>query len=85
MVHDDRIVAAKCLLPLSENPDIDKRLGTRHRAAVGLTEESDAVAVVVSEETGKISVALGGRLSHDLSLEQLETAVEDALGLRPQH
>lgn len=82
VIREDRIVAAKCLLPLSENPDIDKRLGTRHRAAVGITEESDAVAVVVSEETGKISVALGGRLNHDLTLDELEAAIEEALGLR---
>lgn len=82
VIRDNRIVAAKCLLPLSESQDIDRRLGTRHRAAVGLTEESDALAVVVSEQTGKISVAVGGKLSHDLSLEQLEQAVEQAIGVR---
>jgi len=77
VIRDDRIVAAKCLLPLSENSQIDRRLGTRHRAAVGLTEESDALAVVVSEQTGKISLALGGNLTHGVSLEDLERAIEE--------
>ncbi|HLQ36499.1 MAG TPA: diadenylate cyclase CdaA, partial [Planctomycetota bacterium] len=78
VVRDDRIVAASCLLPLSQNPDIDKRLGTRHRAALGLAEETDAVAVVVSEETGKVSAALGGQLHYDLTLEQLEQLLEES-------
>lgn len=82
IIRDDRIVAASCLLPLSQNPEVDKRLGTRHRAALGLSEEVDAFAIVVSEETGKISTALGGKLHHDLTLEQLEKMIEDALGLR---
>lgn len=82
VVRDDRIVAASCLLPLSQNPDVDKRLGTRHRAALGLSEETDALTVVVSEETGKVSAALGGHLHFDLSLEQLERLLEDSLGLR---
>ena len=82
VVRDDRIVAASCLLPLSQNPDIDKRLGTRHRAALGLTEETDALAIVVSEETGKLSVALGGKLTFDMTLEQLERHMEEALGVR---
>lgn len=82
VVRDDRIVAASCLLPLSQNPDVDKRLGTRHRAALGLSEETDALTVVVSEETGKISAALGGHLHFDLSLEQLEHLLEESLGLK---
>lgn len=82
VVRDNRIIAAKCLLPLSESQDIDRRLGTRHRAAVGLTEESDAVVVVVSEQTGKISVAVGGKLNHNVSLEQLEQTIEESLGAR---
>ncbi len=83
VIRDDRIVAASCLLPLSQNPDVDKRLGTRHRAALGLAEESDAVSVVVSEETGKISLAAGGKLHFDLTLEQLERMLEENLGLKP--
>jgi diadenylate cyclase len=82
VIRDDRIVAASCLLPLSQNPDVDKRLGTRHRAALGLSEEADAVSVVVSEETGKISVAVGGKLHFDLTLEQMERMLEDSLGLK---
>lgn len=80
VVRDDRIVAASCLFPLSQNPDIDKRLGTRHRAAVGLSEETDALVVVVSEETGKISIASGGKLSHDLTLERLEQELDEVFG-----
>ena len=80
VVRDDRIVAASCLFPLSQNPDVDKRLGTRHRAALGLSEETDALVVVVSEETGKISAASGGKLSHDLTLEELELQLDQVFG-----
>jgi diadenylate cyclase len=80
VVQDDRIVAASCLFPLSQNPDVDKRLGTRHRAALGLSEETDALIIVVSEETGRISTASNGKLSHDLVLEQLETVLDEVFG-----
>ena len=60
IVQGDRIAAAACFLPLSVNPRVSRELGTRHRAALGLTEENDAVAIVVSEETGTISLAIGG-------------------------
>ncbi len=79
IIRDDRIVAASCLLPLSQNPDVDKRLGTRHRAALGVSEETDAFAIVVSEETGKVSAAVAGRLHHGLKLDELETLIEDTL------
>jgi diadenylate cyclase len=82
VVRDDRIVAASCLLPLSQNPEIDKRLGTRHRAALGLAEETDALTIVVSEETGKVSAAVAGKLHFDLTMEQLERLVEETLGLK---
>ena len=62
----DRIVAAACLLPLSINPDLPRDLGTRHRAAVGATEEGDAIAIVVSEEIGAISLAVGGEITRNL-------------------
>ena len=71
IIHGDRIVAAGCLFPLTQNPDVNKLLGTRHRAAIGLSEETDAVCVVVSEETGMISVANAGKLTHDLDRERL--------------
>lgn len=80
VVRDDRIVAASCLFPLSQNPEIDKRLGTRHRAALGLSEETDAFVLVVSEETGKISTASGGELKFDLTLEQLEQQLDAVFG-----
>lgn len=66
IVRDERILAASCMLPLSENPDVDRDLGTRHRAALGVTESTDAIALVVSEETGAISVAHNGRLMRNL-------------------
>lgn len=71
IVRGNRIVAAGCVFPLSQNPDLHKQLGMRHRSAVGLCEETDAVAVVVSEETGTISVSYRGRLSRGLDEERL--------------
>lgn len=71
VVQNDVIEAAKCLLPLSQDPNIDPKLGTRHRAAVGLAEESDAIVIVISEETGQISVAREGRLIQDLDRDAL--------------
>ncbi|HVA36606.1 MAG TPA: diadenylate cyclase CdaA [Candidatus Dormibacteraeota bacterium] len=70
IVRGDRIVAAGCFLPLTETMWLDRRLGTRHRAAIGLTEQTDAVALVVSEETGNIAVARSGRLSRELADEE---------------
>ncbi|RPJ07686.1 MAG: TIGR00159 family protein [Spirochaetaceae bacterium] len=69
VIRDDRIVAAGCFLPLSEQQDIKKSFGTRHRAALGLSEESDAVIIVVSEETGAISLAYEAKLVYDITLE----------------
>jgi len=77
VIRSNRVAAAGCLFPLSENPKLPRELGTRHRAAVGLTEETDAVAVVVSEETGKISVAVKGDLMYDLSLEELKSVLHN--------
>jgi diadenylate cyclase len=71
MVQDDRIAAAACFLPLTPNPELSKEFGTRHRAALGITEETDAVAVVVSEETGVISVAFDGQMTRDLDGKSL--------------
>ena len=68
----NRIAAAGCYLPLSENPFISKELGTRHRAALGLSEETDAITLIVSEETGAISIAIDGDLHRDLSIEEFE-------------
>jgi len=63
-VRNDRIEAAGAVLPLTQNPSVPKRYGTRHRAAIGVTEESDAVVVVTSEETGAISLVWSGQLKH---------------------
>jgi diadenylate cyclase len=77
VVRSNRIAAAGCLFPLSENAKLPRELGTRHRAAVGLTEETDAVVVVVSEETGRISVAVRGDLMLDLSVEDLKSVLHN--------
>ncbi len=71
IVQKDRIAAAACFLPLSMNPLLSTQLGTRHRAGMGITEETDAIAVICSEETGAISIAIGGRIERDLTVEQL--------------
>jgi diadenylate cyclase len=71
IVQDDRIAAAACFLPLTVNPKLSKELGSRHRAAIGLTEENDAIAIVVSEETGRISIVSDGQIERGLSLDGL--------------
>lgn len=73
IIHENRIAAAACLLPLSEREEIDSSYGTRHRAALGLVEETDAIIVVVSEETGAISLALNGRITRDIDSERFES------------
>jgi diadenylate cyclase len=71
ILQEGRIAAAACFLPLTVNPRLSRELGTRHRAAIGLTEESDAVAVVVSEETGIISITLDGQIERGLTADTL--------------
>src|SRR5467141_4311543 len=75
IVRGDRIAAASCFLPLSLNPQLSKDLGTRHRAALGVTEDSDAVAIVVSEETGLISFVSAGRIKRALDATRLRSAI----------
>jgi diadenylate cyclase len=72
IIQGDRVAAAACFLPLTTNPVMLRRLGTRHRAAIGVTEESDALAIVVSEETGQIAIASRGDLEPDISMERLQ-------------
>ena len=72
VIRGDRIAAAGCFLPLTENNNISKQLGTRHRAAIGITEVSDAIAIVVSEETGVISIADNGKLTRYLDAKALK-------------
>ena len=76
IIRDDRVTAATCYLPLSNNESINKSLGTRHRAALGISEDSDALTIIVSEETGKVSIAAGGRLETDLDRNKLMLRLE---------
>lgn len=80
IISNKRIKAAGCILPVSHNLDIPKELGLRHRAAMGISQESDAVAVVVSEETGGISIAVNGTFHLRLSAEELESILTKELG-----
>ncbi|GAC1446108.1 MAG: diadenylate cyclase CdaA [Pyrinomonadaceae bacterium] len=84
VVRGQRIAAASCFLPLTLNPFLSKDLGTRHRAAIGITEDSDAVAIVVSEETGLISFVQGGSIKRGLEATQLREMILDALQTTPR-
>ncbi len=79
IVRHDRVYTAGCLLPLTLNTNLSRELGTRHRAALGMSEASDAMVIVVSEETGKISIALNGNLTRNLTGETLKNAIERVL------
>jgi diadenylate cyclase len=79
IVRDGLVYAAGCILPLTRKDDVDAALGTRHRAALGMSENSDAVVVVVSEETGQISMAIGGLLVRDLTREVLNDELENLI------
>jgi diadenylate cyclase len=76
VIHEDKVIAAGCFLPISEQPDIRRSFGTRHRAALGLAEETDAVILVVSEENGAISLAYDANLLYDLSLTEVSVALK---------
>jgi diadenylate cyclase len=82
IVQGNRIAAAACFLPLSVNPRVSRELGTRHRAALGLTEENDAVAIVVSEESGAISLAISGSLERGVEAAMLRRRLESLLNVR---
>jgi diadenylate cyclase len=79
IISGDRICAAGCLFPLSQKEEISKMLGTRHRAAIGITEETDAIVVVVSEETGAISIAYNGRLRRGMDEDRLRRVLSSML------
>jgi diadenylate cyclase len=83
VISHDRIVAAGCLFPLTESQESLYLLGTRHRAAIGVTEDTDAIAVVVSEETGQISAAYGGHITRGLDLDGLRRLLETAAAESP--
>ena len=79
IIQRGRITRAGCFLPLTQNPDVSPRYGTRHRAAIGLTELVDAVVIVVSEETGRISVVVGGKITRDLEVTTLKKVLNRLL------
>ena len=77
VIQHDRVAAAACLFPLSEDPSLSRTMGTRHRAAIGISEDTDAFVVVVSEETGRISVGVQGKITSDLTRESLAKILND--------
>jgi uncharacterized protein (TIGR00159 family) len=83
VIQGSRVAAAACFLPLTVNPELSRTLGSRHRAAIGITEDTDALAVVVSEETGIISLVSGGRIERDLDGRALKQALLDAMTVEP--
>ena len=83
VIENNKIEAAACMLPLSNNPDLEKRYGTRHRAAMGVTTESDSIAIVISEETGKISVSKNGKLITNMKEETLKEFLISNLITKP--
>ena len=85
IITGDRIASAGCFLPLSKNPDLDKQLGTRHRAGIGLTEETDAIVVLVSEEAGQAHIVQSGHLIKNLTEVQLRDTLMDLLNLNIPH
>lgn len=80
IIKDNRLIAAACFLPLTLSSDISQELGTRHRAAIGVTEETDAVVVIVSEETGTVSIAVGGEITRHLTSSELKRVLKNMLG-----
>ncbi|MBN2008299.1 diadenylate cyclase CdaA [candidate division KSB1 bacterium] len=83
IIQNEVIAAAQCILPLSQNPDLPPHLGTRHRAALGLSEETDAAIIVISEETGRISLAVGGELKSNLDYQELRNMLDEFFEIRP--
>jgi diadenylate cyclase len=79
IIREQRVVAAGCLFPLTEQPGLLPTMGTRHRAAIGVTEESDAVSLVVSEETGQISLAVRGQITQNLDVDRVQELLTDLL------
>lgn len=84
IIRNGRLYAAGCFLPLSDNNDISRQLGTRHRAALGMSEQSDAIVIIVSEETGVVSSALDGQLKRNLSVESLRKLLSDEILVNPE-
>ncbi|MDD2866382.1 MAG: diadenylate cyclase CdaA [Candidatus Omnitrophota bacterium] len=85
IIQGNTLVAASCLFPLAQNPYLSHALGTRHRAALGISEETDAVVLVVSEQTGLVSLAVGGRLTQGLTREEFSQSLRDQLVQTKKH
>jgi diadenylate cyclase len=85
IIRGGRISAAGCFLPLTRNPNIDKNMGTRHRAAIGLTEETDAVVIVVSDENMQVSIVMGGQITPDLDMATLRRALYNLFSLSTEY
>jgi diadenylate cyclase len=81
IIQKDRIAAAACFLPLSTNPSLSGKLGTRHRAGIGITEETDCLSLIVSEETGWLSIAAGGELEQHLTIEEVDRRINRHFGV----
>jgi diadenylate cyclase len=81
IIQKDRIAAAACFLPLSTNPSLSGTLGTRHRAAIGITEETDCLCLIVSEETGWMSIAAGGELEPNLNAKEVDILINRHFGV----
>jgi diadenylate cyclase len=84
IIEKNRIIAGGCILPLSQNPRLGRSLGTRHRAGLGLSEEADAVVIIVSEETGMISLAVEGKLKRKLDINALRTNLISIIGIKSE-
>ena len=84
IIKDNRLMAAACFLPLTLSSNVSQELGTRHRAAIGITEETDAVVVIVSEETGSVSIAVGGEITLHLTYSELKRFLTSLLGTETQ-
>jgi uncharacterized protein (TIGR00159 family) len=84
VIQGNRVAAAACFLPLTVNPELSRTLGSRHRAAIGVTEDTDALAVVVSEETGTLSLVAGGRIRRELDGRELKQALLEALQVKQE-
>jgi len=85
IIRGGRITAAGCFLPLTKNPNVDRNLGTRHRAAIGLTEETDAVVIVVSEENMQVSLVMGGQITPDLDMATLRKALYNLFSVSAEY
>ncbi len=83
IIQNGRVASAGCFLPLSTNPELSQNLGTRHRAAIGITEEADAIVIVISEERGTIGIAIDGELERDLNPNELRARLQSLFRMRP--